>query len=399
MEWTINLDQGIVSNKQIDLHSLMYEKRNDIGDIVYLFPAESINLRHKQIKHATVIRPHFALCGYINNFVTDSIVIFGRTEIEFLNQLDIDTRYQRIEALSNFEIPCVFFTNYGEYEIDQKLIDVFLNKDIPVFGFKNKTPVLLFRLMDILDDVFCPKTMVHGSLVEVFSVGILIIGDSGIGKSELTMELVGRGHLFVADDIVLIMRKLGHKLLGYGNQSVKGWIEIRGAGFIDITKYFGVNRFKPITEVEHVIFLYSEKNMKEKVISAMKGLRVEEMKAKGIEVNADELNFEEEQLLEEFKDVPDEKLVDAEMMIYKRILKFSRENRTYEGTYEGIILGRKVSINPINIDKARDISIIVEAIASRYNSLKCQFEEPKEKLNIKILPENYLFPPSFYKED
>lgn len=399
MDWTINLDQGIVANKQIDLHSLMYEKRNDIGDIVYLFPADSINLKNKQIKHATVIRPHFALSGYTKNFVTDSIVIIGRTEIEFLKELDKDTRYQRVETLSNFQIPCVFFTNFGEYEIDQKLIEIFLSKGIPVFGFKNKTPVLLFRLMDILDDVFCPKTMVHGSLVEVFSVGILIIGDSGIGKSELTMELVGRGHLFVADDIVLIMRKLGHKLLGYGNQSVKGWIEIRGAGFIDVTKYFGVNRFKPITEVEHVIFLYSEKNMKDKIISAMIGLKLEESKEKGIVVNTLEMNFEEEQLLEEFKNVPDEELADAEMMIYKRILKFSRENRTYEGTYEGVILGLKVSINPINIDRTKDVSIIVEAIASRYNSLKCQFEEPKEKLNIKILPENYLFPPSFYKED
>ncbi|MFN3307189.1 MAG: hypothetical protein ACK42Z_08400, partial [Candidatus Kapaibacteriota bacterium] len=191
----------------------------------------------------------------------------------------------------------------------------------------------------------------------------------------------------------------GHKLLGYGNQSVKGWIEIRGAGFIDITKYFGVNRFKPITEVEHVIFLYSEKNMKDKIISTMKGLKLEESKAKGMEVHPNEINLEDEKLLEEFKNVPDEKLADAEMMIYKRILKYSRENRTYEGTYEGVILGRKVSINPINIDRTKDVSIIVEAIASRYNSLKCQFEEPKEKLNIKILPENYLFPPSFYKED
>lgn len=399
-EGPIALEQSFMRNEQIDVASIVKEKRNEFG-LVALFNEKDIELKTRMIKHATVIRPHFALTGYTKNFVEESILIFGQTEIEYLNELEPETRYQRLKKIAEYRIPCIFFTNFGEYEVDKTIFEIFLERGIPIFGFKGKTPLLVYRLMDILDDLFAPKASIHGNLVEVFSVGILIIGDSGIGKSELTMELVAKGHLFIADDIVFVIRKYGHKLLGYGNQSVKKWIEIRGAGIFDITQLFGVNHFKSLSEIESVVFLYSQKNLIEKVTSFMKEYyKKQNSKTENFEDNHTfEMEFDESKLLEEFTEVSDTNFIDAELKIYKRILKYSINTRFTSGTFPGTILNVPVMINPIDVHRVRDISVIVEAIGSRMNSMKYHFGDPTEKLNIKTGPENYLFPPNFYREE
>ncbi|MCX7908687.1 MAG: hypothetical protein N2560_04130 [Ignavibacteria bacterium] len=394
-EETIVIEQNTIKNEQVDVASIVKEKRNEFG-LVPLFDERNIDLKKKLVRHPTVIRPHFALSGYTKNFVEDSILIFGRTEIEYLNELEPEIRYQRLKQIANHRIPCLFFTNYGEYEIENSFIDIFLEKGIPVFGFRGKTPIFVYRLMDILDDVFAPKASLHGNLVEVFSVGILIIGDSGIGKSELTMELVAKGHLFVADDLIFVIRKFGHKLLGYGNQSVRRWIEIRGAGIFDITQLFGVNRFKSITEIESIVFLYSQKNLIEKVHDFMFNyIKSKQNNYSGIPM----ASLSETELLEEYTKIPDSELIDAEYKIYKRILKYSVQSRFSSGTFPGSILEVPIVINPIDVHRVRDVSVIVEAIASRINSVKYHFGDPSEKLNIKTGPEHYLFPPNYYKED
>lgn len=398
----IALEEKSLRNEQVNVYSIVKEKRTEFVLEPYFDEDDNIiKLKDIYVKHSTVIRPHFALTGYFDNFVEDSIVIFGRTEIEYLSGLEPHIRKERLRKLAGFRIPCVFINILSENEITREIIEVFNEKKIPIYGFKEKTPIFVFRLTDILDDVFAPKAPFHGNLVEVFSVGILIIGDSGIGKSELTLELVAKGHLFVADDIVFVIRKFGHKLLGYGNQSVKKWIEIRGAGIFDITHLFGVNRFKTITEVENVIFLYSHKNLEEKVTSFTKKYLLSKLGSELSPYKTEQeiLNLSVSKLFEEYTNIPDEELFDIEFKIYKRILKYSVESRLSFGTFPATILGVPVEVNPIDVYRVRDVSVIVEAIASRQNSMKHSIDDYSGKLSVKTSSENYLFPPNYYKYD
>jgi HPr kinase/phosphorylase len=409
-EDTIILEEKMLQSSEVDVYSIVKEKRTGF-ELKPLLNADQSILKEKKIFHPTIIRPHFALTGYFDNFVEDSFVIFGRTEIEFLEKLDDDVRYERLKRLSEFRIPCIFFTNYGEYEINERILEIFSKSGIPVYGFNGKTPILLYRLMDILDDVFCPKASLHGNLVEVFSVGILIIGDSGIGKSELTMELVGKGHLFIADDIIFIMRKFGHKLLGYGNQSARKWIEIRGAGLFDITELFGSSRYKAITEVKNVIFLYSQENLVEKVVSFMRKHKKLERPSSvnvsndnGIKDNVSNQKLSQKEidnLLQEYTQIPDSLLIDAEYKIYKRILKYPIISRISTGSYPASILGIGIDINPIEVTRTRDIAIVVEAIANRIHTRKIyekEVQEPKKE-KIKTSTGIYTLPPNYFTED
>lgn len=399
-EQELVLENKRLENHQVDVYSIVKEKRTEFV-LKPFFDEKPIKLKDKFVKHSTVIRPHFALTGYTDNFVEDSIVIFGRTEIEYLSGLEPKIRSERLRKLAEFKIPCVFINILSENKITREIVAVFNERDIPIYGFREKTPIFVFRLTDILDDVFAPKASFHGNLVEVFGVGILILGDSGIGKSELTMELVAKGHLFVADDIVFVIRKFGHKLLGYGNQSVKKWIEIRGAGIFDITHLFGVNRFKSISEIENIVFLYSRDDLVKKVSSFTKNYLLSRIGRENsiYQTEKEVLDLSESKLLDEYINIPDEDLFDVEFKIYKRILKYDVDTRLGFGTFPGTILKVPIEINPIDVFRVRDVSVIVEAIASRQNSKKHSLEDFSGKLNVKTSSENYLFPPNYFRYD
>ncbi|MGB9852419.1 MAG: hypothetical protein ACPLPX_06100 [Candidatus Kapaibacteriota bacterium] len=395
-ENVIQIEREKIKNHSIDVHSIVSEKRNEFG-IKFLFKESTIDLKKKLITHPTIVRPHFALTGYTKNFLENAIVIFGKTEMEYLNELHIEERYNRLRKLASFEIPCIFFTKYDEQKpIDPNIIDIFLQNNIPVFGYKDRTSLFIYKLMDILDDVFSTKASIHGNLVEVFGVGTLILGDSGIGKSELTLELLARGHRFIADDIVILMRKYGYKLLGYGNQSTKKWIEIRGAGIFDVTSLFGVNCFKSITEIENVVYLYSKENLEEKVLSFM----LKRKREKGFDQEASKLSpIEKQKLFDEFVKISDKELEDLEYKVYKRILKYDVDTRFSTGSYPATILNVPITINPIEVFLSRDLSVIIEGLASRKIAVKYNLGEESPSLNIKTGPGHFLFPPNYLKED
>ncbi|MEJ5287420.1 MAG: HPr kinase/phosphorylase [Candidatus Kapaibacterium sp.] len=397
----IRIERERMANKSIDVHSIVFERRNDIG-LTFLFDSRKIDLKKKKITHPTIVRPHFALTGYTKNFLENAIVIFGKTEMNYLNELDVEQRYERLQKIASFDVPCVFFTKYDESNpIDPKIIDIFVQKGIPVFASKDKTSLFLYRLMDILDDVFSEKASIHGNLVEVFGVGILILGDSGIGKSELTLELLGRGHRFIADDIVILMRKYGYKILGYGNQSTKNWIEIRGAGIFDVTQLFGVSCFKSITEIENVVYLYSRENLEEKVLSFMLRRKEKETQRIGLEKN-EELKITDDwrqSLFDEFVNISDDEFVDLEYKVYKRILKFNVDLRFTSGAFPAKILDVPIEINPIEVFLSRDLSVIIEGLASRKIAQKYNLGKENQTFNIQTGTGQFLFPPNYLKED
>lgn len=207
----------------------------------------------KKIKHATLLRPQFALAGYTTYFLEDAITLFGNTEINFLNELPKDKRIEVINQIAKFRIPCVILS--GKATLDDDLILIFAERGIPVFSTKIPTPILMYQILDWLDDYFSPRATTHGNLVSVHDVGVLLIGKSGIGKSELTLDLLRLGHKLVADDLVILSRKWANKIVGYPKSSAEHYLEIRGSGIIDIDRIYGVKALIPEKEVSLIINL------------------------------------------------------------------------------------------------------------------------------------------------
>ena len=207
----------------------------------------------KEISDKNVHRPGLALAGYVQLFRYDRVQIFGNTEMRYLEQLGEDARVKSLETIFQFDMPCIFVTDNNP--VDETLLKLARERNVPVFQSPFETTKFLYFLRDFLDDQFSPQTVVHGSFVDVYGVGVLLIGRSGIGKSEIALDLVERGHRLVADDVVMITRKGEGILMGSGTDLVKHFMEIRGLGLIDVRSMFGIRAIRFQKRVELVIEL------------------------------------------------------------------------------------------------------------------------------------------------
>ena len=206
-----------------------------------------------QIKDRNLNRPGLALAGYVELFTFDRVQLMGNTEIRYLNSLRPPQRTASFKSLLEFKIPCVILTN-GNLVSDE-LLQAASAKNIPVFGTPFETTKISYFLADFLDDQFSPQIVVHGSLVDVYGVGVLLTGPSGIGKSEIALDLIERGHRLVADDVVMVTRKGEAILMGAGTDLVKHFMEIRGLGLIDVRSMFGIRAIRYQKRVEIVVEL------------------------------------------------------------------------------------------------------------------------------------------------
>jgi len=206
-----------------------------------------------EIKDKNLHRPGLALAGYVGLFTYDRVQIMGNTEIRYLKSLDAPQRRVSFTTLLEFQTPCVILTNGNT--IDDELLQAASAKGIPVFGTPFSTTKVSYFLADFLDDQFAPQVMVHGSLVDVYGIGVLVAGRSGIGKSEIALDLVERGHRLVADDVVMITRKGEGILIGAGTDLVKHFMEVRGLGLIDVRSMFGIRAIRYHKRVEIVVEL------------------------------------------------------------------------------------------------------------------------------------------------
>jgi len=199
-------------------------------------------------------RPMGAIMGFFEEFAFQRIQLFGRGEVAFLRKLEKDNKTDTIKEMFNYPMPCCIFTHTScphkeFFEIAEKSQCPILQTDLGSADFSA-------RIMRILSRVFSPRITVHGVLVEVFGLGILIQGDSGVGKSETALELIHRGHRLVADDVVEINCIYGNTLMGAGANKVIGHhMEIRGPGIINITHLFGVRAIRERKEVQLVVEL------------------------------------------------------------------------------------------------------------------------------------------------
>ncbi len=196
----------------------------------------------KEISDKNIHRPGLALAGYVELFTYNRVQVFGNTEIKYLNHLTIDQRIAAFKIILQFDIPCIIISNNNP--LHEELISIATQYNIAVMQSSDETTKLVFLLSDFLDDQFAPQTVVHGSFIDVYGVGVLIMGKSGIGKSEVALDLVERGHRLVADDIVMLTRKGEDILMGSGTDLVKHFMEIRGLGLIDVRSMFGVRAIR-----------------------------------------------------------------------------------------------------------------------------------------------------------
>jgi HPr kinase/phosphorylase len=218
-----------------------------------LKPLNGENGFENHIRDKNLHRPGLALAGYVELFTYDRVQIIGNTELRYLDSLPTEGRKAAFRALLEFKIPCVVLTNNNK--LDDDLLQSAASKGIPIFGTPFETTKIAYFLADFLDDQFASQIVLHGSFVDVYGIGVLMTGRSGIGKSEIALDLVERGHRLVADDVVMITRKGEGILMGSGTDLVKHFMEIRGLGLIDVRSMFGVRAIRFQKRVELVVEL------------------------------------------------------------------------------------------------------------------------------------------------
>jgi len=205
------------------------------------------------INDKNIHRPGLALAGFVDLFTYNRVQIFGNTEVQFLSSLKEEDRHRAFQTILQFEIPCMVFTDRNE--IEQELIDAASERGISVFSTTLETTRFVYILGEFLDEIFAPSTVVHGSLVDVYGIGLLFLGRSGIGKSEIALDLVERGHRLVADDAVQVDRQGEDILIGKSSKIAQHFMEVRGMGVIDVRSVFGIRAVRKRKRIEVVVEL------------------------------------------------------------------------------------------------------------------------------------------------
>ena len=191
----------------------------------------------RMIKGPELQRPGLALAGYLRHFVGHKILIFGRVEIFFLRDLDRETRLERLKHILLPQTPAIFVTR--NYKPPKEMIQLCDEARIPLFRVKLLTAHFSNKVSFLLNEEFSPTMTCHGTLVEAFGVGMLIQGDSSVGKSEAALGLIERGHRLISDDVVRVKVREGSYLEGSGPELTRHLMEIRGIGIINVAHLYG----------------------------------------------------------------------------------------------------------------------------------------------------------------
>ena len=197
--------------------------------------------------------PGLVLTGYTERFPEGRIQVLGETEITYLRSRNDEERARAVELLLGFEIPVLFVTK--GLEPPEELVEEAEEAGVPLVVTEVKTGDFFRRIKPFLEQEFAPRTSIHGSLADVYGVGLLFVGRSGIGKSECVLDLVERGHRLVADDVVLASRRGNDVLIGRGPELAKHHMEIRGVGIIDVRALFGIRATRQQKRIEVVVHL------------------------------------------------------------------------------------------------------------------------------------------------
>lgn len=202
----------------------------------------------RRVYISDVNRPGLALSGYLDYFPSDRVQILGNTEIHYMERLSVAELEYRLENMFSFEIPAFMVSR--NLHPTNLFLDMCNRQGIPALLSPLSTDELISRVIVFLAEEFAPCTEVHATAVDCYGVGLLMVGTPGVGKSEIALELVERGHLLVADDLVELKRLGDDTLMASTNDQIRHCMEIRGVGIIDVRSIFGVGRVtnsKPIS--------------------------------------------------------------------------------------------------------------------------------------------------------
>lgn len=213
------------------------------------------------ILEATVNRPGLLLSGFTKYFASKRIQVFGSAEYTYLKTLDPDTRRQRYELLFRRRIPCVVFGR--KLKPDPIFMDLAQKKKVPVF----QSPMITMNFMNsatlALESQFAPRGSVMGSMVDIQGVGVIIKGDSGVGKSECVLALIERGYSLVADDITKVVLIGGDQVVGTSAEITRDHLEVRGIGIVNVARMFGVKCIRKDKRVDLIVKLQEWKDVNE----------------------------------------------------------------------------------------------------------------------------------------
>lgn len=205
------------------------------------------------IKHPEINRPALQLAGFFDHFDSERVQVLGNVENAYIETIDEETKKKTYDKLLSYKVPCVLYAR--GIEPDEDMLSYCLHYGVPCLGTEQSTTYLTAELIRWLNVKLAPVISIHGVLVDVYGEGVLITGDSGIGKSEAALELVKRGHRLVSDDVVEIRKVSQQTLVGTAPDITKHFIELRGIGIIDVKALFGVLSVKDTQSIDLVIQL------------------------------------------------------------------------------------------------------------------------------------------------
>ncbi len=256
-----------------------------LDKIITNFSLEVINMpippEQILITTAEVNRPGLALAGFFEHFENKRIQLIGRAEMSFLE--NTSPEFRRASIYDLFEKKPVVVVVTRGLEIYEDMVLAAKEYDVPILRTKHSTSSFTSSLISALSVELAPRMTQHGVLLEIYGEGILIIGESGVGKSETAIELVKRGHRLIADDAVDIRRVSDRTLVGSSAENIRHFLELRGVGIVNVKQLFGVSAVKITEKIDLVIQmeLWDQKKMYDRM-----GLDNEEIEILGIEVPA-----------------------------------------------------------------------------------------------------------------
>ena len=212
------------------------------------------------IHSAELNRPGLQFVGYYEYFANDRPQVVGLTEMSYLESLSDEVRKERLEAFFSYPLSCVILCR-GMHPTDD-MIDLASSHDVALLRTELVTTKFVVSAMNYLNRCLAPRATLHGVLVDVYGVGVLITGESGVGKSEAALELIKRGHQLVADDVVDVCRVTENQLTGESPETVRHFMEIRGIGIIDIKAMYGIGAVLSNKSIDLVVHLEPWKEKK-----------------------------------------------------------------------------------------------------------------------------------------
>lgn len=230
----------------------MKGKNIPVSNVIKKFSLEVLvsSSQERYITVSDIKRPGTELAGFWKYFSPERVQLLGMTEISFLQELDRDILKKRIKEFFSYQLPCVIVAR--NLEISDIVIQEAEKNDIPLLRTNIPTTRFLSLLTNYMEEILAPEKTIHGVLVDIYGIGVMISGKSGIGKSETAIELVKRGHRLVADDIITV-KKIGEKrLIGFAPEVSRHFLEIRGIGIINVRALFGAGAIKDSSDINMV---------------------------------------------------------------------------------------------------------------------------------------------------